>query len=185
LSRGVDDPPLPERDAELGVDELPRARDAVHYIADRRILAACERRQRQQPFPEPSLRIYLREPRTHLSPEEWRTGFLAVHERFIPPELEHDLKQNAPQALLRDLYRPVREEKWVEPEVLVTLDPAARGALAEARQMRRLEPLEYVSPIANRVAEEQARRRAFVSTRWEPLYRDDEERPKVRVWLNE
>ena len=68
-----------------------------------------------------------------LDPADWRTGFLRVEgEREIPQELQTDLHENAPQALLRDLYRPVRAEAWVEREIVEgTGDRGGRAAMQE------------------------------------------------------
>ena len=186
-SDGDDAPPPPEpADARPGNDELPLAKDAFSYIADRRILAAANRRTSEKLARHHVLPAYYREIKTHLDPDEWRTGFLAVHDYFIPAQLTIDLRQNVPQALLRDLYRPVHESfVWYEREVHVTLDRAGSAALAAARAARKLEPRPVIEPSVRDVAAEQARRREFVSTRWKPLYADDAPHPSVRVFRND
>src|SRR4051812_20061084 len=57
-----------------------------------------------------SLPAFVRtEMKLHLDPGEWGAGFLQVHERELPPELFADLREQTPQATLRDLYRPVQD----------------------------------------------------------------------------
>src|SRR5262245_8848725 len=89
-------------------------REAVLALVDRTLLDRIERRATALKIPEPRDLSRLRAPRMHLDPEAWKTGFVRVEERELPPELYRDLKELTPQALLRDLYRPERQSIWHE-----------------------------------------------------------------------
>ena len=108
----------------------------------------------------------------HLEPDDWRAGFLrADRERDIPMELQNDLRENMPQALLRDLYRPVHEERWIERELvegtgdrggLAAMQAARDGAQAAGAAVRRAGHARgaRVPDVASR-----ARRRALAAVR--------------------
>ena len=151
---------------------------------DARLVDACERHGRgaARLRREPTLRTWLRTPRTHLDPADWRAGYLEVREREIPFELQEDLHQLMPQALLRDLYRPAYEERWVARELIEgTGDRAGLGALAEARRARVRPPLPRIEPAVRAVREHQAWRRALYAERWQPVLADDEPRRPVPI----
>lgn len=145
---------------------------------DARLIARCEAhvRRGEQLVRDWSVPTNLRAQKTHLDPEDWRTGFLRVErERDIPVELQNDLHQNMPQALLRDLYRPVHEERWIAREIVEgTADRGGFGAMHEARAARTIPPLPRVEPVTRVVREYQNWRRALVAERWQPFRRDDE-----------
>jgi hypothetical protein len=169
---------------ELGEDELPRAKDAYHYIADPRILGHLDKLERTaatmlQPI---SLPTFVREEKVHVEPEDWRAGYLSVHDYWISDELTFSLRQNVPQALLRDLYRPLRESfVWYDREVQVSLDFAGTQALREANAARKIEPLPVVEPVLRAVHENQAVRRWLTLERWLPHHPDEADHPKVSV----
>ena len=149
-------------------------------VVDERLLARCDEhvRRGERLVRDWSMPTWVRPPRLHLEPADWRTGFLrADREREIPFELTEDLRQTMPQALLRDLYRPVREERWVERE-LVEGSGRADGVavMQEVREARRPPPLVRVGSVLRAVREHQAWRRALVSEPWRPAKRDDEPR---------
>ena len=123
-----------------------------------------------------SLPINLRAPRLHVEPADWRTGFLRVEgERDIPMELQDDLRQNLPQALLRDLYRPVHEERWVERELVEgSGDRGGFAAMQAVRDARRPPALPRIEPAVRAVCEYQAWRRGLLAERWLPLRGDSE-----------
>jgi hypothetical protein len=121
-----------------------------------------------------SMPLGVRTPRLHVEPADWRTGFLRVErERDIPVELQQDLRENLPQALLRDLYRPVHEERWVERELVDgTGDRAGVAAMQAVRDARKPPAVPRIEPIVRAVIEYQAWRRALVAERWRPLRPD-------------
>jgi len=127
----------------LPVDDEPRARDALRETAAPHFLTMPERYEARTPPSPPPVEVRAREPKTHLDPDVWGTGFLRIEEREIPWDVSQALHQRAPQALLRDLFRPERDVYWVEREPLVEglLDPGGRTALAQARSLRAREPL--------------------------------------------
>ena len=154
--------------------------DAWRAAVDERLIARCHEhvRRGERLTRDWSLPVNARAPRLHVEPEGWRAGYLrADREREIPIELTNDIHQNMPQALLRDLYRPVREERWVERELVEgTGDRGGHAAMQEVREARRRPPLPRVESLMRAVREYQAWRRAFVSERWQPFKRDDEPR---------
>ena len=109
----------------------------------------------------------------NIQPERWAVS-LEVRELELPQQLYKDLHELTPQAILRDLHRPV-SEFFVTPEPIEGTD--ALGALhvemARVREARRFEPAPPVAPIGLTVREEQDRRRRFLATRWEPIIPDD------------
>jgi hypothetical protein len=172
------DPP----DSDLPESSEPRARNTYQTTADRRLLARIERHYDDTRFFQRfELPVYYREPTLHLEPERWNTGYLQVHDYFIPHELEQDLHALTPQSLLRDLYRPVRDNYWVEREVLVSLDWGGREAMVEARGMKRREARPTVEPGSAFMLEVRRLWRELVNMKWAPTLPDDQERKKVSV----
>ncbi len=108
---------------------------------------------------------------------------IEVHERELPSQLYADLRELAPQALLRDLYRPV-QSFYVQPEVREGTE--ALGLLHEelerVRAARRREPLPVIEPSVAAVIESQATHRALVDPPWKPLLADDAERTKIQLY---
>lgn len=106
-------------------------------------------------------------PRSHLEPADWRTGFLrADREREIPYQLNNDLHENMPQALLRDLYRPVHESRWVERAIVEGSERGSPNAMREVRQARTLPELPRVESGLRAVLEHQSWRRALMAAPW-------------------
>lgn len=161
-----------------GSDEEPRAREVIGAIADQRVIERAFRRASppyRLPAPprSPGLRV-------HVEPEAWRAGFVRVDEREVPSELIADLRELTPQALLRDLHRPVLESVWHERELIVEpLDHGGRAAWAELRRERNREPLPRVPSTSAAIREEQLRRRAFLAERWQPTLPDDAPRKAI------
>jgi hypothetical protein len=160
--------------------EEPRARTAVSELADERVLGRLFRRKGVRtrvtmPPPPPTLEL-------HVEPERWGAGFLRVREVDLPAELYRDLHELTPQALLRDLFRPVWREVLHERQELVPpRDPADQLALRQLRESRRRAPLPRIEPSARAVSKEMLRRRAFVAERWQPHHADDADRPVVEA----
>jgi hypothetical protein len=167
---------------KLSNDELPRAGAAYPYMADRRILGRLEARARAVPEHHFDVPLYAREPRLHVEPSDWRAGYLRVNERWIPEALLWDLKLVMPQALLRDLYRPVRALQWYEREVLVEFDRAGMQGLAEARAAQKLPTRPVIEPLLQVVMEHRRRQREIAQQRWEPFMPDSEPRKSVSVY---
>src|SRR4051812_2451632 len=92
----------------LDTDELPRAKDAISYVADKQLMSRLARQERAagRLGRDPNPPTFLGTLPFHLEASDWGAGFLAVHEIDLPHEVYSNLKENAPQALLRDLYRP-------------------------------------------------------------------------------
>jgi len=142
---------------------------------DERMIARLEAHERrgERLTRDWSVSSSLREPRSHVEPSDWRAGYLrADRERDVPPELQADLRQNMPQALLRDLYRTVHEDRWVQREIVEgTGDRVGREAMQVAREARRLPSLPRVEPAVRAVLEHQRWRRALLASPWQPVKR--------------
>jgi hypothetical protein len=146
---------------------------------DERLIARCQAHvtRGERLTRDWSVPTHLRAPRLHVEPADWRAGFLRVEdEREIPMELQNDLRQNMPQALLRDLYRPVHEERWVERELIEgTGDRGGHAAMQLAREARETPDLPRIEPAVRAVLEYRAWRRQLLAERWQP-FRPDAER---------
>lgn len=162
-------------------DEEPRARAALARLADPAMLDQVARRTGRRLAGPPRLDVRLRAPELHVDPATWRTGFVSVEREVdIPQELKRDLQELTPQAILRDLHRPVRQSIWHEREPVATdVDPGGRRAYAEARAALVREPLAPITPASRFLAAELRRRRAFLAETWQPWLRDDEPRREV------
>ena len=152
-------------DWKAGVDERLIARCEAHVTRGERLMRDW------------SVPTNLRPPKLHVEPADWRAGFLRVEdEREIPMQLQNDLRQNTPQALLRDLYRPVHEKRWVEREEIEgTGDRGGFAAMQTARDARKTPELPRVESLGRAVREYQAWRRGLLAERWQP-FRPDAER---------
>jgi hypothetical protein len=100
---------------------------------------------------------------------------LTVSEVQPPPDVYTTLSHRAPQALLRDLHRPVKGFAFVIPE---RLEGTERPSLLEVwRETRRAhtgrDPMPRIEPLLRVVREELARRRAFLENLWRPYMPDD------------
>ena len=174
---GHPDGPAPRPDEPRARDVLAQAR--FWSLADE-IVA---RQGRFPPVRTYALPLYVNvEVKLNIDPVAWNTGFLAVHEADLPPELFADLRELTPQALLRDLHRPVKEF-FVTPEVIEGTDLSyfLVRALRAARRARTLEARPQVSSLTRKVRDEQLRRRAFLATKWEPWKSDDAPRDRART----
>jgi hypothetical protein len=155
--------------------------DGWKAAVDERLIARCHAHVRRGEALERdwSVPSNLRPVRLHVEPEGWRAGFLRVEdEREIPMQLTNDLRQNMPQALLRDLYRPVLENRWVQREEIEgTGDRGGFAAMRAARDARKLPELPHVESLGRAVREFQAWRRGLLAERWQPFV-PDAERPQ-------
>jgi hypothetical protein len=150
-------------------------------VIDARLIARCEQHQRDgEARRVPSLPTWLRPVELHLTPEKWNAGYLQVRELDVPAQLSADLRERMPQALLRDLHRLVREERWVEREPLPgSEDRGGRAALAEARAARQIPERRAVEPSTRVMRALQTFRRGLLAERWQPMLADHEPRRRV------
>jgi hypothetical protein len=168
----------------LDIDELPKARDAYPHLADKRVLERVARLEHKSStmVRDPELPIRAGTLPFHLEPSDWRAGYLSVHEVELPPQLHGDLRECAPQALLRDLFRPEREAfVWYDRETLVTIDRGGRAAFRDALAAQKRDPLPVVQPLVGAVMARAREWQKVVSERWKPFLDDDQPRKKVFV----
>ena len=150
-------------------------------VVDARVIDAMEEHTRvaDRLRREPSLPTWARNPKLHLDPSAWRAGYLGVRGDYdIPHALTMDLQERMPQALLRDLYRPVRESRWIEREIVEGTSRDCSQALTEARAARRPQPLPRIEPATRTVRAYQIWRRGMYDERWQPVIADDDPRRK-------
>jgi hypothetical protein len=113
--------------------------------------------------------------------DQWRTGFLAVREFDPPPHLISMIREVAPQALLRDLHRPVLEF-YFAPEVREgSYRPPLTEAYRTIRAAQVREPRPEIEPITRVVREQQERRRKFLAEQWRPIKSDDVARDRIQL----
>ena len=139
---------------------------------DARLIARCEAytSRGDRMVRDWSMPSSLRPPKLHLDPADWGAGYLrADRERDIPMQLSSDLRENMPQALLRDLYRPEYQERFIERELVEGSERSALPAMREARQARQKPPLPRIASSLGAVREYQTWRRSLVAERWKPV----------------
>lgn len=149
----------------------------IRKDADPQILRRTERWTNHRMLPHRALPMAIG-PQTTLFDNvlrDWHVGYLAANEMDeIPYELRKDLSERVPQALLRDIYRPVFRPRFVERESHeFQLDPGGRSALAEAKAALQREPIPTIQSSVAVVISEQRRRRRFVQRTWHPYRADD------------
>jgi hypothetical protein len=152
----------------------PLAKERLEDIASRPMIARCFAWETaHQPF-EITVPLYVREPAPFVERENWRIqGIFEINEWEPPWELKRDLAERAPQAKLRDLYRPVMEIPWVLRDLLVPpRDPTGLRALSEAKTWLVREPLPEANMSLAAMREEAARRRALHAEHWKPIKPD-------------
>lgn len=149
----------------------------IRRDADPQILRRIERWQQPRLLPSRDMPQALRPQRTHFDDvlHDWHVGYLSVREGDeAPHELRQDLAQRVPQAILRDIYRPVRRPTFVERTVHETeRDPAGIQALTEAKKGLQREPMPEIGSSVAVVVTEQRRRRRLLGRRWLPYRPDD------------
>ena len=166
-------------------DSEPRAIDVARQEGAP-LLDPCSRWEREQRA-VPSLPMWVQATMpSHLEPEAWGAGFLAVHEREIPMQLQADLRENVPQASLRDLFRPVRQFQ-VTPEVVEGTETIGRwkAAAAEVKEAQRRDARPVVVPATEWVREAQAVRRGIVDGDWKAHLADDAPRRHPQLYLGD
>ena len=123
------------------------------------------------------------EMRLAVAPEGWGLSSVAEPAEYeLPSELHVGLQQQAPQALLRDLHRPVR---YFDPAGMELREGSEWRRLDEAyheiRQGQVREPVPQVEPLTRAVRQEQERRHAFLTNRWQPFKPDDAPRDVINL----
>jgi hypothetical protein len=123
------------------------------------------------------------EMRLAVDPEGWTLRSAAEPAEYdLPPELHIGLQQQVPQALLRDLHRPVRHFDLVGMELREGSEwRHLDEAYQEIRQGQLREPLPQVEPLTRAVRQEQERRQAFLTERWQPFKPDDAPRDVINL----
>jgi hypothetical protein len=159
----------------MSQDEPPR-REWMKVV-DPRLLDKCHQHERDGKQLEfrPRMQTYFSMPRLHVMPEEWGAGYLCEPREWErPAQVVSDLKLRSPQALLRDLYRPVRADHWHRFE---TIEGTVRSPLAgvdEARQARRVPMIApRVEPIVRTVLAFMYWRIGMMQEPWQPMLPDD------------
>jgi hypothetical protein len=168
-------PPQPLTQEQIAEREAQAER--VRKLADPRLLRRVARWENYRMLPEPApLPMALKPQATHFDRlSDWYAGYLGVRGEFEPPyELSRDLKEGVPQAILRDIYRPIYEERPISlTEQDIELDPGGRRALKEAREALHRDPIPTIEPALLVVMAEQKRRRRFLKQPWVPPLPDD------------
>lgn len=157
--------------------EEPRASEVVKKLADPVLLGLEARYTRVRTLPI-TVELVLREPADHVTPESWRIYPPELHERTIwNADLHNDLHQVTPQALLRDLHRPVRNEprSYLEP-VSGQAEPSPWTSFAPALDVMKREPLPELRASTLLMAESDDARRYYYREDWKPAKGDDEPR---------
>ncbi len=161
----------------LRADPEPKASATYQKLADKRLLAIRAKYDRIQPL-EVTIQLVLKEPADHLSPESWNLYPTGVHERtFWMAELQGDLKEQTPQALLRDLHRVVRRDEpyFLEPVEGMSQRFPWADRTRSVDEMKR-EPLPELRSSTVLVDEAGALRRQYYRDPWKPAKDDSEPR---------
>lgn len=154
-----------------------KAVEVLDRIADRK-LTAIEPRYNRISSVGVTIELVLREPADHTSPESWGVYPLEIQDKMIwNSEMMGDLKQLTPQALLRDLFRPVREDVRYPPEpidILTTQTVMAEPSPTLEVMQRQQLPEVRSSILA--VEEADQHRRSIYTEDWQPVKADTEPR---------
>jgi hypothetical protein len=108
---------------------------------------------------------------------------LELRERELPPQLFQDLRMVVPQALLRDLHRPV-QEFYVQPEIRegTQVTGLLDDELARVRAARRLPARPTVEPSVVAINEVSAHHHALLHEPWQPLQSDEAPRRRIELY---
>ena len=160
-------------DEPCGVDLLDQPRLFPLAATSERWLASLPRRDYANPAREPTLHLDLE--------REMTFGEFEFREVAIPNELQSDLHELVPQAILRDLHRP---EKYfaIELERLegsVSVGSQLDEELTRVREARRLEARLVIEPSVQWVREYAQQRRVMLDEEWKAILPDDAERKRV------
>jgi hypothetical protein len=169
---------------KVSAEASTRVKEQLGALADASIIVRIERRASAHLVRCYNVPTYVRTPRIHLDPADWRAGFLAIEERTLPQQLYRDLEELTPQALLRDLSRlPYRVDRFERDLSCEPLDPGGRRALKEGKAALVRDPMPVVEPTVRAVAAEQRRRHRFVRDTWLPIRGDDEPRRQIEEYI--
>lgn len=160
---------IEQRHERIRRDADPLLLKRIHRWEDHRMLPG-----RKSTAPPPPLPMALRPQPTRFDRlADWYCGYLGVRDDFeVPYETQQDLKQAVPQAILRDIYRPVKQMtiEWERHEF--ELDPGGRRGLAEAKAAQQREPMPRPISSLAIVAAEQRRQRRFKAMPWQAVRPD-------------
>lgn len=168
---------MPPLDFKLPSPTEKTAGQALKQIADPILLNLGRRYERLQPATR-EVKLVLREPADHVTPEAWGLHPVEPQERMLwNTELMSDLKELTPQALLRDLHRPVRrdERPYYEPVANAEWGNGMREHVSGTTLMKR-EPWPEVRSSVLAVEEADVQRRFYYTQPWQPAKKDSEPR---------
>ena len=176
-----------EESDRLSADPEPRAREVVSSEGAPIFDVAARWETALTPQVALSLPLYVATTMpSHLDPADWGAGFLAVHERELPPQLFADLREVTPQALLRDLHRPVEEFRATPLELEGTrLVGRWTEGVEDLKKAKERQVLPLIESSLFDVQAEQVRRRALVEEDWKPLLDDEAPRKSIQLYPNE
>lgn len=162
--------------SEKDRQELAQRQERIRRDADPLVLKRISRWEdhgmlpsRKSTAPPPPLPMAIRPQPTHFDRlADWYCGYLGVRDDYeVSYETQQDLKHAVPQAILRDIYRPVKNitREWERHDF--ELDPGGRQAMAEAKKAQQRDPLTPLPSSLTVFAAEQRRRRRLRDTPWQ------------------
>lgn len=122
-------------------DQL-KAKEQLDQLIDPRIMAGIKRRLLEFELREIDLPTFVYEPPLHLNPEDWMS-IGPVEEASLPFQVGQLVDNPQPQALLRDLVRPLWQFEHIEFERRGERDVGGEQAMAEAKAAQEREPLTW------------------------------------------
>lgn len=161
--------------------ELEQRQERIRRDADPLVLKRISRWEahgmlpgRTSSEPPPPLPMAIRPQPTRFDRlADWYCGYLGVRDDYeVPYETQQDLKKCVPQAILRDIYRPVKEStiEWESHDF--DIDRGGLRAMAEAKKALQRDPLPRLVSSLWIVAAEQRRQRRFRATPWQAVRAD-------------
>jgi hypothetical protein len=153
----------------------PEEEDAPRGLAGTSLHPELERRLfNRQITHRFGIKVRIHEPKFHLDPDEWHTGFLDYFYYEPDPALRSWLREQVPQALLRDVHRPVMSGRTIQMEIHVLYDPAGSQAYAEWREQLKPQHTEWPTSSREVLRAERAKRHAVIrKERWKAHLPDD------------
>ena len=162
--------------SEADKREIAQRQERIRKDADPLLLRHLRRWEEHRMLPERlstepprPLPMAIRPQPTHFDRlADWYCGYLGVRqEHETSYETQQDLKRAVPQAILRDIYRPVKQHTIEWEHAGVDIDPGGRRAMAEAKAAQKREPLPAPVSALAVVAAEQRRQRRLRATPWQ------------------
>ena len=162
--------------SEKDRQELAQRQERIRRDADPLVLKRISRWEdhgmlpsRKSTAPPPPLPMAIRPQPTHFDRlADWYCGYLGVRQEYETSyETQQDLKRAVPQAILRDIYRPVKQHTVDWEPAGIDIDPGGRRALAEAKAAQKREPLPAPVSALEVFAAEQRRQRRLRATPWQ------------------